>query len=424
MTGFPRTATWTTLTCLALLAAGHAAGADWLQWGGPAGDYTVPSAPLAENWPPGGPKRLWERTLGPGYSSILAKGDTLVTMYRAGNDEVVVALGAATGTTRWAHRDQPVLWEEMTREFGVGPNATPLIIGDRVVAIGISGRMRCLDLESGRLLWQRDLPADFGRRKRVEEYGYSGSPIAFDGAVIALVGGDQAAVVAFDPKNGSTRWKSRPGGVSYAPPSIVRLAGEDQYVYFEPEGVAALDPRTGALLWTAPIEFNNGNHLTPVVQCDEHHLWVGSQFQTGGGRLLEITRQAERWSARQLWFAAAMQTSHWPLIRVGEFIYGSIGGNSRSQLTAFRWKTGEVVWKRPGYHKAQALWADGKLLFLDESGQLVLGKATPGGFEPLAQARITEPISWSLPTLVGSTLYVRDQARIMALDLGSQPPGK
>jgi outer membrane protein assembly factor BamB len=192
----------------------------------------------------------------------------------------------------------------------------------------------------------------------------------------------------------------------------------DQYVYFEPEGVAALDPRSGASLWASPIEFDNGNHLTPVVTCDEQHLWVGSQFDSGGGRLLQINREAGRWSARQLWFAASMQASHWPLIRAGEIIYGSIGGNSRSQLTAFRWKTGEVVWKQPGYHKAQALWADGKLLFLDESGQLVLGRATPGGFEPLAQAAIARPKAWSLPTLVGSTLYVRDQEKIMALDLG------
>ena len=33
--------------------------ADWLQWGGPAGDFTVEVEGLAEWWPPEGPETLW-----------------------------------------------------------------------------------------------------------------------------------------------------------------------------------------------------------------------------------------------------------------------------------------------------------------------------------------------------------------------------
>src|SRR5688572_29014021 len=410
------------ISSLVLLFVGRAIADDWLQWGGPGEGFTVQGPGLAESWPPGGPRLLWERRLGQGYSAVLRKGDRLVTLYRDGDEEVVVSLDARTGATLWEHRDKPILWPEMSRTFGLGPNATPLLAGDRVIAIGISGRMRCLDLGSGRLLWELDLPGAFGRLKRVEEYGYSGSPLSIDGAVIVLVGGEQASVVALDPKDGSVRWKARPGGVSYAPPAIVRLAGREQYIYFEPEGVVALDPATGTLLWTSPIQFNNGNHLTPVVPCDDTHVWIGSQFETGGGRLLEITRRGDGLSARQVWFDPSMSSSHWPLVRTGELIYGSIGGNSMSQLTAFHWRTGKVAWKQAGYHKAQSLWADGKLLFLDQKGQLVLGKATADGFRELARVQIAKPHAWTLPTLVGTTLYVRDQEKILALDLGQQGP--
>ncbi len=89
-----------------------------------------------------------------------------------------------------------------------------------------------------------------------------------------------------------------------------------------------------------------------------------------------------------------------------------------SFLTAFNWKTGKTVWRERGYHKAQALYADGKLLFLDEHGQLVLGKVSPEGFELLAKAEVTERVSWALPTLVSTTLYLRDTKHILALDLG------
>ncbi|MDA8015982.1 MAG: PQQ-like beta-propeller repeat protein [Thermoanaerobaculia bacterium] len=387
---------------------------EWQQWSGPDGDFTVASGALAESWPETGPRQLWKRPLGEGFSSILHRDGTLYTMYRNGDDEIVVALDASSGATRWQHSDTPTLWSDMTDAFGNGPNSTPLLIGDRLVAPGIAGRLRGLDASSGELVWQRDLPEDFGRRRRVEEYGYSANPVVYGGRVLVLVGGDQHAVVALNPADGSVVWKSEAGGVSYAQPSILRLAGRDQFVYFSPQGVVALDPTTGETLWTSPIEFNNGNHLTPAVSCDDEHLWIGSQFESGGGRLLRIRSQDGGLNAEQVWFDARLQTSHWPMIRRGDLIYGSTGGNRVSFLSAFDWRTGKVAWKKRGYHKAQILHADGKFLFLTEDGRLVLARMSPEELQVLAEAKVTGRVSWSLPTLVSTTLYLRDQEHVLA----------
>ncbi len=158
-----RCLSWVGCLAAVALATVPAAAEDWTSWGGPRGDLTVDSGRLAETWPGAGPRRLWQRTLGAGYSSILAADGRLFTMYRDGDDDVLVALDAATGATVWEERDRPVFWPEMTRQFGLGPNATPLLVGDTVVGIGISGRMRALDAKTGRRRWQRDLSADFGR---------------------------------------------------------------------------------------------------------------------------------------------------------------------------------------------------------------------------------------------------------------------
>lgn len=391
---------------------------EWHQWSGADGDFTVASGALAESWPEAGPRQLWKRPLGKGYSSILYRDGSLYTMYREDDEEIVVALDAATGAIRWQHRDVPKLWRDMTDAYGKGPNSSPLLVGDCLVAPGIAGRLRCFDASSGELVWQRDLPRDFGRRRRIEEYGYSANPVAYGGHVLVLVGGRQHAVVALNAIDGSVVWKSEPGGVSYAQPSIVRLAGRDQFVYFSQQGVVALDPTTGETLWTWPIEFYNGNHLTPVVGCDDEHLWVGSQFDSGGGRLLRIRSQDGGLHAEQVWFDGRLSTSHWPLIRHGDLIYGSIGRNKLSFLSAFDWRTGKVAWKERGYHKAQILHADGKFLFLTEDGRLVLARMSPEGLEILAEAEVTARVSWSVPTLVSTTLYVRDEEHILALDLG------
>lgn len=404
------------------ISPGSAAAEDWLQWGGPRGDFTVESGALAEKWPEDGPRRLWKQPLGEGHSSILYRDGKLFTLYRTAQEEITVALDAGTGKALWEHRETPKLWPDMTDAFGLGPNSTPLLMGNRLVTVSIAGMARGLDSETGKPLWQVDLEKRFGRRKRVEEYGYSGNPLPYDGKAIALVGGHQHAVVAFDPRDGSVAWASEPGGVSYAQPTITRLAGRDQYVYFSPQGVRALDPATGETLWRAPIEFNNGNHLTPVVPCDEQHLWVGSQFSSGGGRLLQITDHGETLNAKKLWFDTKLQASHWTLIRRGEFVYGSIGGNRTSFLAAFHCKSGKIAWRQRGHHKALSLWADGKLLFLDEDGQLALAEVSPEGVEILASTPVTGSPQWTLPTLVETTLYLRDQEHLMALDLGKAAP--
>ncbi len=81
-------------------------------------------------------------------------------------------------------------------------------------------------------------------------------------------------------------------------------------------------------------------------------------------------------------------------------------------------KTGKPVWRERGFAKATLLYADGKLIILDEDGQLALATVTPEGLNVHSKCEIAKPTSWAAPTLVGTTLYVRDREHIMALDLG------
>ena len=122
--------------------------------------------------------------------------------------------------------------------------------------------------------------------------------------------------------------------------------------------------------------------------------------------------------ATQLYYKRKLQASHWTMIRIGDYIYGAVGGNNTSFLAAIDWKTGKLAWRKRGFHKPQSLYADGKLLFLDEDGKLTIAKVSPEGAEILDSAQVTESVSWSLPTLVGTKLYLRDRKNIFALDLG------
>lgn len=87
-------------------------------------------------------------------------------------------------------------------------------------------------------------------------------------------------------------------------------------------------------------------------------------------------------------------------------------------LTAVNTKTGAIAWQDRGFARAQLLYADNKLIVLDEDGTLAIANVSPQGLKVLARAAILENRAWTPPTLIGKTLYVRDRKTIAAYDLG------
>ena len=57
------------------------------------------------------------------------------------------------------------------------------------------------------------------------------------------------------------------------------------------------------------------------------------------------------------------------------------------------------------------------LIILDENGILALTTATPEGLTIHSKFQLLEAPAWTAPTIVGTTLYVRDTKCIVALDL-------
>ena len=107
-------------------------------------------------------------------------------------------------------------------------------------------------------------------------------------------------------------------------------------------------------------------------------------------------------------------------VRIGDYIYGS----DEHSLLCVKLDTGKRVWLKRGFPMASCVCADGKLIILDQDGQLTLATATPDGLTVHSQSKVTERYSFTVPTLVGHTLYVRDRKHIMALDLGKDSAGE
>ena len=112
-----------------------------------------------------------------------------------------------------------------------------------------------------------------------------------------------------------------------------------------------------------------------------------------------------------------MKQGHWSSIHLGDYIYGSLGDTAPSMVGAVNWRTGKTAWKERGFRGCQVIYADEKLIFTDESGELGIARLSPEKFDVLCSFPLLEEIAWTVPTLVGTTLYVRDKKRIVAVDL-------
>jgi hypothetical protein len=102
-------------------------------------------------------------------------------------------------------------------------------------------------------------------------------------------------------------------------------------------------------------------------------------------------------------------------------VYASSGHDGPAPITAFDVKTGRVLWNTGReFAKAQLIFADGKLIVLDQDGVLALATPSAQGLTVHSRVQLLERFAWTPPTLAGTRLYLRDRKTIVALDLGQR----
>ncbi|HXV75909.1 MAG TPA: PQQ-binding-like beta-propeller repeat protein, partial [Candidatus Polarisedimenticolaceae bacterium] len=247
-------------------------------------------------------------------------------------------------------------------------------------------------------------------------HGYSSSPIEYGDTVIALVGGEGRSVVAFDKKTGETKWKAGDFKNSYSTPRVLELAGREQLITFMADAVVGMDPADGAVLWSHPHQNQWEQNITMPIKIDDDHLFISSP--QAGAKALKLTDNGDGFVVEETWSTRKIQFYHVNTVRDGDYVYGSTGTMAPSFMSALNLKTGEIAWRKRGYAKANCVSADGQLFILDEDGVLYLTTASPDDLVLHSKIDLTEDVAWTVPTIAGKTMYVRDKSRIMALDLG------
>jgi outer membrane protein assembly factor BamB len=394
----------------------------WVQWGGPNRNFKAESNGLATSWPSSGPRQIWSRDLGEGHSSIIVDGNRLYTVYRPlgtprrSEEEVVIALDANTGKAIWEHR-YAAPTAGLDFEYGAGPHATPLVAGNRIFTSGTNKQIHALDKQTGKVIWFHDMVKEFGAKPSGR--GYTCSPIAYKNTVIVTAGGSEQSVIAFNQQDGRVAWKNQSFALSPASPILINLDGQEQLVVFGGDEIVGLDPNNGRLLWSHPHKTEWGLNISTPVWGNDNLLFISSAYNSGS-RLLQLSKTGDKTTVKELWFTNKMRVHIGTVIRVDDHVYGSSGDFGPAFITAVDLKTGKVAWQERGFARTTFLYADGKFILLAEDGTLALATMTPAGMKVYAKAEVLNSIAWTVPTLVGTRLYLRDRKTIMALELGGK----
>ena len=414
------------LRCVFLLCAAAAMAADWPQWRGPHRDGISQETGLLREWPGGGPKLLWQlKDLGDGYATPAVAGSRIFLLNNRGLDnEFVQALAVEDGRPLWTATLGKVGNPDMQPSYPKA-RSTPTVDGGRVYALSSDGDLACLEAATGKIVWRKNLRTDFGGVPG--KWAYAESPLIDGDTLVVTPGGKEATLAALDKRTGAAIWKSAvPGGdvAAYASAIVTTAAGRKQYVQFLDKGVVGVDAGTGRFLWRYDATSKGPANIATPVAFDGYVYSTNSR--RFGAALVQLHAAGDGVSAEQVYFERDLPNTLGGQVRVGKYIYGT---NQQGAACA-EFATGKLQWKTEGIGPGAVLYAEGRLYFHGENGDMALVEATPqeyrekGRFTLPAQPKRStagggtrDEHAWAYPVLANGRLYVRDLGSLWCYDI-------
>ncbi len=386
---------------------------DWPDWRGPRRDGISRQTGLSLDWTTTKPKRIWQRVLGIGYSSMTVVGDRLFTMGAEETAEYVFCLDAGDGSTLWKVHSGTAF----KNSYGNGPRGTPVVEGDRVYALGGSGDLLCLSKASGKVVWQTNVLKQFGAKNI--RWGVSTTPLIDGQRLIVNVGAKQASIVAFDKADGKVIWKTHDDVAGYSSPIRIDIPGDDgpvpHLVVLCGKSLVGLKPSDGSVQWKHKwLTTDDMNIATPIFEPKTRTLYVSASRNTGRCSAYRLTVSAGEVGCKEIYTNKQMKNHYNSCVLLDGYLYGFDNNVFRCQELA----TGKILWTNRTVGKGAVISAQGHLIVLGEKGEMALVEATAkaytekGRFQALASKR-----AWTPPALARGKLYVRDLERITCIDI-------
>jgi outer membrane protein assembly factor BamB len=369
--------------------------AGWYRWRGPEQNGVSRETNLPEEWDLEGgddSNLVWENEVG-GMSSPIVMNGKVYTLTRIGeveaNDtlvagtetqEALVAIDASNGKVLWTHAENMTQTDVPFHRIGWSN-----VVGDpetgRVYALGAQTTLVCLDGESGKVVWKRQMTEEFGMISTFG--GRTPSPVVDEDqlfvAGVSFGWGDHARsshrMFCFDKNTGELRWSEGTGGIPvdspYNTPVVANIAGQRTVVFGAGDGtVTAFQARTGKKLWSHKIS-QRGLNASVVVEGDHVFACSGEVNPTNSRMGAVVCIDASGAQPKELWRVEGIEAGFGTATIANGRLYVIDSGAMIHALDA---KTGKAFWRKKfgTIGKASLVWADGKLFHAEANGRFFI----------------------------------------------------
>jgi len=420
-----------------MLSAQSAHSADWPQYRGPQRNDVSTETGLLKTWPTGGPALLWTyKDAGIGYSGPSIVDDRLFTIGGRGEDEYLIALNLKTVTDAtvaeaWATKVGP-LFDWKGNQWSAGPSSTPTVDGEFVYALGGMGDLICAKITGGHEVWRKNLPRDLeaqvnpiGGGPKNLGWGFTWSPLVDGEKLICIPGGPKGTVAALDKRTGEVLWRSTEvtDQATYTSPMVADIEGVRQYVVLTNQGLISIEAKTGRVLWNHRRKPAYGTEVvnSPII----HGSFVYATVGAGQGcDLLRIHRDGDTFRAESVYSNKNMANHHGNVALIGDHVFGFSEGKG---WICQAFATGETVWADKSKLRAGSMTsADGRIYcYTEDNGTVALIEANTTGWTESGRFVIPKSATtrkpsgriWTPPVISGGHLFLRDQELIFCFDV-------
>ena len=414
----------------------NSAASDWPQFRGGNHD-AISTDRLNRQWTGSVTNPVWRVPVTNCLGSLAVSGGRVFTQTRrsvAGTDqEICVALDAATGAEQWATPVDKAFYPNGGVGFDDGPRTTPAVEGDSVFVLSSYLNLYRLNATNGEVIWQKELLDEYGGT--VIAYQNAASPVVENGLIYLNANCGTSTLMALHTTDGSLAWRSQNEATTHSTPTLATIQGVRQIIFATQSGLVSLDAFTGKPLWrfSYPFNYSTSIGISPVVYQDM--VFVGGAHAYNMGSVcMRATLFDGTWNVASLWFTNN-PAAHWmtPVVRDG-FLYGQFGiqfqfDSPDAQLKCIEMRTGAVKWSVAGFGRCATILVDDHLVSLTERGQLVLIKPDTNAYNELGRFTAIPNYNdasnkcWNGPAVSDGRVFVRSTAFVASFDL-SVPPLK
>ncbi len=360
---------WTAIlafSSLPLLAA------DWPCFRGPGGSGASAETGLPVRWSDT-EGLLWKLELpGPGSSSpIVSAGRTFVTCYsgygtsRGTPGEPrkprrhVVCVDLESGKLLWDRSIESKVDEAPFDGIGI-PNhgyasSTPVTDGERVYAFFGTAGVVAFDVD-GREAWRAAVAPDPG----THNFGSGASPILYKDLLIVPAGVECESIIAFDRRKGNEVWRAPTSGYGscWSTPALADLGERKELLLSVPDEIWALNPENGKLRWHAK-SFAERTICPSIVTANGVAYAIGGR--QGGSIAVRAGGRGDVTKSHVVWSGTSGSYVPSPVLQAGHLFWV----NDRGIAFCLKAEDGKEVFQQrlndAGSVYASLVAADGKL---------------------------------------------------------------